>query len=73
MARVKAAGGQLDHEYRIIRRDGTVVWIHDSAVAVESDGMRFARGFVVAHASHRSSTTSSRTRSSSRRATGGSW
>jgi PAS domain S-box-containing protein len=43
IGRVKRTGGSRDHEYRIVRRDGSIVWIHDSAV---SDG-RFTRGFVV--------------------------
>jgi len=47
MTRTKSTGAELAHEYRLIRRDGSVVWIHDSAVTVESDGTRFARGYIV--------------------------
>jgi PAS domain S-box-containing protein len=37
----------VDHEYRLVRRDGSVVWIHDLAINVDEDGERFARGFIV--------------------------
>ena len=47
MERVKASGAALDHEYRIVRRDGSSVWIHDSAVIVLNDGPAYARGFIV--------------------------
>lgn len=47
MARVKSAGADLDHEYRIVRRDGSVVWIHDTAVTIAAGGETAARGFVV--------------------------
>src|SRR5207248_6959013 len=47
MRRVKETGEPLDHEYRLLRRDDSVVWIHDSAVTVEVDGVRFTRGFIV--------------------------
>ena len=47
MKRVKESGGSRDHEYRMVRRDGSVVWVHDTAVTVVEDGRRYARGFVV--------------------------
>ena len=47
MARVKATNEPLDHEYRLLRRDGSIVWIHDSAVTTTRNGERFTRGFVV--------------------------
>lgn len=47
MARAKTSGGELDQEYRLIRRDGSVVWIHDSAVMIDHDGSTVARGFIV--------------------------
>src|SRR5207244_3032955 len=34
-------------EYRLVRRDGTIVWVHDSAVTVIEGDRRYARGFVV--------------------------
>jgi PAS domain S-box-containing protein len=47
MKRVKESGGSRDDEYRMVRRDGTVVWIHDIAVTVIEGSRRYARGFVV--------------------------
>jgi PAS domain S-box-containing protein len=47
MKRVKESGGSRDHEYRMVRRDGTVVWVHDTAVTVVEGSRRYARGFVV--------------------------
>jgi PAS domain S-box-containing protein len=47
MDRVRQTGEGVDHEYRLVRRDGSVVWIHDLAINVEEDGERFARGFIV--------------------------
>jgi PAS domain S-box-containing protein len=47
MQRVKETGGSRDNEYRLVRRDGSVVWVHDSAVAVVEGDRRYARGFVV--------------------------
>jgi PAS domain S-box-containing protein len=47
MARIKETGEPLDHEYRMIRRDGSVVWVHDSAVTVELDGLAYTRGFII--------------------------
>jgi PAS domain S-box-containing protein len=47
MARVKVTGGAIDHEYRLVRRDGSIVWIHDSAVALDADGVWYIRGFII--------------------------
>jgi PAS domain S-box-containing protein len=47
MARVKETGEPLDHEYRMIRRDGSIVWLHDSAVTITIDGTAYTRGFIV--------------------------
>jgi PAS domain S-box-containing protein len=47
MKRVKESGGSRDQEYRMVRRDGTVVWVHDTAVTVVEGARRYARGFVV--------------------------
>jgi PAS domain S-box-containing protein len=47
MKRVKESGGSRDDEYRMVRRDGTVVWVHDTAVTVIEGSRRYARGFVV--------------------------
>jgi PAS domain S-box-containing protein len=47
MKRVKECGGSRDNEYRMVRRDGTIVWVHDSAVTVVEGERRYARGFVV--------------------------
>jgi PAS domain S-box-containing protein len=47
MGRVKESGEPLDHEYRMIRRDGSIVWLHDSAVTMTIDGTAYTRGFIV--------------------------
>ena len=47
MSRVREDGEPLNHEYRMMRRDGSVVWIHDSAVTVELDGVPHTRGFII--------------------------
>jgi PAS domain S-box-containing protein len=47
MLRVKETGEPLDQEYRMIRRDGSVVWLHDSAVTMTVDGTAYTRGFIV--------------------------
>src|SRR5207244_6105843 len=41
------SGDSRDHEYRMVRRDGSVVWVHDTAVTVVEGTRRYARGFVV--------------------------
>jgi PAS domain S-box-containing protein len=47
LTRVKETGEPLDHEYRMIRRDGSVVWLHDLAVTIRIHGTRYTRGFIV--------------------------
>jgi PAS domain S-box-containing protein len=47
MLRMKETGEPLDQEYRMIRRDGSVVWLHDSAVTMTVDGTAYTRGFIV--------------------------
>ena len=47
MRRAQSTGAPIEHEYRMVRRDGSIVWIRDSAVMIEEDGVRFARGFIV--------------------------
>ncbi|MDX6475327.1 MAG: hypothetical protein QOH95_838 [Gaiellaceae bacterium] len=47
MQRTKECGGAREQEYRIVRRDGSIVWVHDSAVAVVEGKRRYARGFVI--------------------------
>jgi PAS domain S-box-containing protein len=47
MQRVKEGGGSRDLEYRMMRRDGSIVWVQDSAVIVVEGGRRYARGFVI--------------------------
>jgi signal transduction histidine kinase len=47
MKRVRQGGGARNLEYRMVRRDGTVVWVQDSAVLVVEGGRRYARGFVM--------------------------
>jgi PAS domain S-box-containing protein len=32
----KANGGSFDHEYRLVRRDGSIVWIHDRGYPVKN-------------------------------------
>ncbi|HVU78037.1 MAG TPA: ATP-binding protein [Gaiellaceae bacterium] len=39
--------GPIDREYRLVRRDGEVVWVHDTAVVVDGHGKPFRRGFLV--------------------------
>jgi two-component system cell cycle sensor histidine kinase/response regulator CckA len=44
-----ATGERFDCEYRLVARDGRVVWIHDSAVVVRDEfgRHRYAQGFLV--------------------------
>jgi len=37
-------GLPFDMEYRMIHRDGRVIWVHDQAVSVLSDGRYYAEG-----------------------------
>jgi PAS domain S-box-containing protein len=49
-ARMHATGKQFDCEYRLIARDGSVVWIHDGAVVVHDEQTGrplYAQGFLV--------------------------
>ena len=39
--------GEIDHEYRVVRRDGRIVWLHDTAITVAEGDRHFARGFIV--------------------------
>ena len=47
LSRVKDTGEALDHEYRMLRRDGSVVWIHDSAVRDPTDSRKPMQGFIL--------------------------
>jgi PAS domain S-box-containing protein len=47
VARAKENGETRENEYRIVRRDGSIVWVRDSAVTVVEGTRRHARGFVV--------------------------
>ncbi|HVW90093.1 MAG TPA: ATP-binding protein [Gaiellaceae bacterium] len=47
MEKAKATCGEIDHEYRLVRRDGRIVWLHDSAITVVEGEHHFARGFIV--------------------------
>jgi PAS domain S-box-containing protein len=47
IVRARETGEPLDHEYRIVRRDGSVVWIHDSALTVAIDGDSYTHGFII--------------------------
>jgi two-component system, cell cycle sensor histidine kinase and response regulator CckA len=44
-----ATGERFDCEYRLLARDGRIVWIHDSAVVVRDESGRhlYAQGFLV--------------------------
>ena len=47
MERARRAGDSRSLEYRIVRRDGTIVWVHDSAVTVVQGDRSYARGFLI--------------------------
>ncbi|HZS24132.1 MAG TPA: PAS domain-containing protein [Gaiellaceae bacterium] len=49
IARAKQHGDPYEAEYRMFRRDGSVVWVHDRAVTVRDDGGRplHWQGFLV--------------------------
>jgi PAS domain S-box-containing protein len=36
--RTERSGDRFEIEYRILRRDGSIVWVHDTALLVERDG-----------------------------------
>jgi diguanylate cyclase (GGDEF)-like protein/PAS domain S-box-containing protein len=48
-AEMHATGQQSEHEYRLIARDGSVVWIHDGAVVVrdEAGDPSYAQGYMI--------------------------
>ena len=48
-AAMHETGEPLDCEYRLLARDGSVVWIHDSAVVVRDDmgTPRYAQGYMI--------------------------
>lgn len=37
------SGGDLDVEYRVVHRDGTVIWVHDTVTTIRQDGAPVAR------------------------------
>ena len=47
IAQARRSGEPIDHTYRIHRRDGSVVWVQDSAVLESDGGSRRFRGFIV--------------------------
>jgi PAS domain S-box-containing protein len=47
MRRVAKHGGSRELEYRMVRRDGSVVWVQDSGVIVIEGDRRHSRGFVI--------------------------
>jgi PAS domain S-box-containing protein len=47
MKRVQESGGARELEYRMVRRDGSIVWVHDSGVIVIEGGKRHSRGFII--------------------------
>jgi signal transduction histidine kinase len=47
MAAAAARGAAVSHEFRLVRRDGSVVWIHDAAVATDGPAGRTISGFIV--------------------------
>jgi PAS domain S-box-containing protein len=47
MQRVAASGGSRQLEYRMVRRDGSIVWVQDSGVIVADGERRRSRGFII--------------------------
>ncbi len=47
MRRVAENGGSRELEYRMVRRDGSIVWVQDSGVIVTEDGQCHSRGFII--------------------------
>jgi signal transduction histidine kinase len=47
MKRVAASGGSRQLEYRMVRRDGSIVWVQDSGVIVAEGERRHSRGFII--------------------------
>jgi PAS domain S-box-containing protein len=47
MKRVAESGGSRELEYRMVRRDGSTVWVQDSGVIVAEGERRRSRGFII--------------------------
>jgi PAS domain S-box-containing protein len=47
MKRFAESGGSRELEYRMVRRDGSIVWVQDSGVIVVEGGRRYSRGFII--------------------------
>jgi PAS domain S-box-containing protein len=47
MRRVAENGGSRELEYRMVRRDGSTVWVQDSGLVVIDGDQRRSRGFVI--------------------------
>ncbi len=47
MRRVAKDGGSRELEYRMVRRDGSIVWVQDSGVIVIDGERRHSRGFII--------------------------
>ncbi|MDX6424944.1 MAG: hypothetical protein QOD52_349 [Gaiellaceae bacterium] len=47
MQRAQDGGGSRELEYRMVRRDGSIVWVQDSGVIVVEGNRRHSRGFII--------------------------
>ena len=47
MQRAEESGGSRELEYRMVRRDGSIVWVQDSGVIVVDGDRRHSRGFII--------------------------
>jgi len=47
MRGAEECGGSRELEYRMVRRDGTIVWVQDSGVIVIDGDQRHSRGFII--------------------------
>jgi PAS domain S-box-containing protein len=47
MQRFEESGGSRELEYRMVRRDGGIVWVQDSGVIVVDGDERRSRGFII--------------------------
>jgi PAS domain S-box-containing protein len=47
MKHAQERGGSRDLEYRMVRRDGSIVWVQDSGVIVVEGERRHSRGFII--------------------------
>jgi PAS domain S-box-containing protein len=47
MQRAQEGGGSRELEYRMVRRDGSIVWVQDSGVIVVEGNRRHSRGFII--------------------------